>query len=148
MELEEELRVVGNNSQLLLELHNLSFSILGPFFSPLQVSLALGKLLGNLLVLLIRIFCLCSCLLKILLQKFHPLLIILALILQNFAHTLRVVGSGGGLIQLLYGLEQLLFVLLQVLLQTLNSPVESVHLGLGGQEGLLLLLKLHGPAFV
>ena len=40
--------------------------------------------------------------------------------------------------------QELLLGLLQVLLKTLDATVEGVHLGLGGHQGLLLLLQLQG----
>merc|ERR1719348_1383977 len=56
-----------------------------------------------------------------------------------------VIGSVGGcgLVKLLVGGEELLLGGLEVLFQLLDSPVEGVHLSLGSEQGLLLLLQLH-----
>ena len=126
------------------EIHDLGLAGVGSLLRPLEVSLALGELLGDLLVLGVRVLGLGARLLEVLLQGLHPLLVLLALVGQHLAHALRVVTGGGRLVQLARRHDQLLLVLLQVLLQRLDPPVEGVDLGLGSHEGLLLLLELHG----
>merc|ERR1712012_1239230 len=140
----ERLEVVGNNSQLLLELHDLGLSGLGSLLGPLEVGLALLELLGDLLVLSVGFLGLVSGLLEFILELGHSLLVFLGFVLEDLLHTLGVIGGGGSLVELLVGNKELLLGLLEVLLKSLHPPVEGVDLGLGGHLGLLLLFELEG----
>merc|ERR1712242_99970 len=62
-------------------------------------------------------------------------------VLQHLGHAVAIVCRGGRLVVLLDGEDVLLLGDLEVLLQLLHSPVESVELSLGGEDlGLLGLL--------
>merc|ERR1719322_1554106 len=98
----------------------------------------------TLLILGVSILSLCSGLLEFLFQRLHPLLILLTFVGQDLAHTLRVITSGGSLVKLGHSNNKFLFILLQILLKLLDSSVKSIDLSLSSQQGLLLLLQLHG----
>merc|ERR1711913_101886 len=140
----ERLEVGGDHSQFLLQLDNLHLSSLGSFLSSLQLSLNLLKSLLNLLILLVRLLCLVPGILQLLLQFSHSLLVLDGSVLENFPHSVRVVSSSGSLVKLVGGLKQFILAGLQVPLQTLNPPVERVHLQLSGEERIFLLLQLLG----
>merc|ERR1712242_290497 len=63
-------------------------------------------------------------------------------VLQHLGHAVAIVCRGGRLVVLLDGEDVLLLGDLEVLLQLLHSPVESVELSLGGED--LRLLGLLG----
>merc|ERR1719474_2011932 len=117
---------------------------LGSLLGPLEVSLALLELLGDLLVLSVGFLGLVSGLLEFILELGHSLLVFLGLVLEDLLHTLGIIGGGGSLVELLVGNKELLLGLLEVLLKSLHPPVEGVDLGLGGHQGLLLLFELEG----
>merc|ERR1712241_1376345 len=123
------LEVVGNHSQLL---------------RLLQVAVTTGKILGALLIGSVSSLGLVPGILQILLQSDDPLLIIHSLVLKHLLGTLVVISSSTRLFKLGVCLQQLLLCLLEVLLQTGDSPVESVHLELSCSQSPLLLLELEG----
>merc|ERR1719422_2379980 len=131
-------------SSALSKFHDLSFTIFCSLFSSFQVSLTLSKLLGNLFILGISIFCLCSGLFEFFFQRLHPLLIFLTFVGQDLAHTFRVITSSGSLVKLGNSNNKFFLILFQILLKLLDSSVQSIDLSLSSQQRLLLLLQLHG----
>merc|ERR1719192_2569401 len=136
------LEVVGHHPELLLQLQDLLLSNIGSLLRLLQVAAASSKILGNLLISSVGSLGLVPGILQILLQSSDPLLIIYSLVLKHLLGTFVVISSGARLVQLGVGLQQLLLGLLEVLLKTGDSPVESVHLQLSRRQSLLLLLQL------
>merc|ERR1740128_713740 len=136
------LQVVADNAQLLLQLHDLGLAGLGTLLSALKLALNLGQLLGDLVVLFVSVLSLVPCLLQLVLKLGHALLVLDGAVFQHLAHTLGVVGGGGGFVELLGGDQQLVLALLQVLLKTLHTSVQGIDLELSGEESLLLLLEL------
>merc|ERR1711915_517653 len=78
------LQVVGNNSQLLLKLHNLGLTSFSTLLSTVEICLTLLQLLGHLLILAVGILSLVSGVLQLLLELDHPLLISSALFCRSF----------------------------------------------------------------
>merc|ERR1740128_969036 len=136
------LQVVADNAQLLLQLHDLGLAGLGTLLSALKLALNLGQLLCNLVVLFVSVLSLVPGLLQLVLKLGHALLVLDGAVFQHLAHTLGVVGGGGGFVELLGGDQQLVLALLQVLLKTLHTSVQGIDLELSGEESLLLLLEL------
>merc|ERR1719266_1421654 len=110
--------------------------------SLLEVGLAGGKLLGNLVVGGIGSLGLLPRLLEVLLKANDPLLVLIGLALEHLLGTLRVVSSGSSLVKLGDGCHHLFLGLLEILLESGHPPGEGVHLKLGGGKLLLLLLQL------
>merc|ERR1740128_478555 len=138
------LQVVADNAQLLLQLHDLGLAGLGTLLSALKLALNLGQLLGDLVVLFVSVLSLVPGLLQLVLKLGHAFLVLDGAVFQHLAHTLGVVGGGGGFVELLGGDQQLVLALLQVLLKTLHTSVQGIDLELSGEESLLLLLELLG----
>merc|ERR1712061_333862 len=101
-------------------------------------------ILGNLLISSVSSLGLVPGILQILLQSDDPLLVIHSLVLKHLLGTFVVISSSASLLKLGVGLQQLLLGLLEILLQTGDSSVESVHLKLSRCQSLLLLLQLEG----
>merc|ERR1719464_1393894 len=78
------LEVVGNNPQFLLQLKDLCLSNISSLLGLLQLGLAGGKLLGNLIIVEVCCLGLLPSLLQLLLQSSDPLLILIGLALENF----------------------------------------------------------------
>merc|ERR1719357_947527 len=140
----ERLEVVGDNPQLLLQLEDLGLTHVGALLRLLQLGLAGGQLLRNLIVVSVGGLSLLPGLLELLLQSGDPLLVLVGLALEHLLGTLGVVGSSGGLVELGHGGHHLLLGLLKVLLEAGHPPVQGVHLELAGGQLLLLLLQLEG----
>merc|ERR1719517_254032 len=121
----QRLEVVGHHPELLLQLQDLLLSNISSLLCLLQVAVASSKILGNLLISSVSSLSLVPGILQILLQSDDPLLIIHSLVLKHLLGTFVVVSSGARLLKLGVGLQQLLLRLLEVLLQTRDSPVES-----------------------
>merc|ERR1712241_615672 len=138
------LEVVGHHPELLLQLQNLLLPNISSLLRLLQIAVTICKILGNLLISSVSSLGLVPGILQILLQSDDPLLIIDSLVLKHLLSTLIVISSSARLFKLGVGLQQLLLCLLEVLLQTGDSPVESVHLQLSRSQSLLLLLELEG----
>merc|ERR1719391_397937 len=138
------LEVVGNDPQLLLQLEDLGLSHISALLGLLQLGLAVGQLLGDLVIGSVGCLGLLPCLLQLLLQGSDPLLIFVCLALENLLGALGVISSSGGLVQLGDGSHHLLLGLLQILLEAGHPPVEGIHLKLTGRKRLLLLLQLEG----
>merc|ERR1719266_965673 len=101
-------------------------STLSALLSPLKIRLSLCKFLLYFIILFVSIFGLCPCSLQFLLKLRHPLLILGGSTLQHLPHPVAVVGSGGRLVQLGRGEEQLVLAGLQVALDALHAPVQCV----------------------
>merc|ERR1712241_515232 len=138
------LQLSGQRLDLLLQLQNLLLSNIRSLLRLLQIAVTIRKILGNLLISSVSSLGLVPGIFQILLQSDDPLLIIHGLVLKHLLGTLVVVSSSACLFKLGVGLQQLLLSLLEVLLQTRDSPVESVHLQLSSRQSLLLLLQLQG----
>merc|ERR1719391_1209575 len=138
------LEVVGNDPQLLLQLEDLGLSPISALLGLLQLGLAVGQLLGDLVVGSVGCLGLLPCFLQLLLQGSDPLLIFVGLALENLLGALGVISSSGGLVQLGDGSDHLLLGLLQILLKAGHPPVQGIHLELAGRKRLLLLLQLEG----
>merc|ERR1719454_1832266 len=87
----QRLEVVGDDPQLLLQLKDLSLSHISALLGLLQLSLAVGKLLGNLIVSGVGCLSLLPRLLQFLLKSSDPLLVLVSLALENLLGALRVV---------------------------------------------------------
>merc|ERR1712107_887745 len=118
--------IVGHNSQLLLQLQDLGLTSVSSLIRLLQVRLAGGELLGDLFISSVSSLGLLSGLLQLLLQSSNPLVIVHSFVLKHLLGSLRVISRSASLVKLGHGLLQLLLDLLQVLLQTRHSPVESL----------------------
>merc|ERR1719391_1971648 len=140
----QRLEVVGNNPQLLLQLQDLGLSHISALLGLLQLGLAVGELLGDLVVGSVGCLGLLPRLLQLLLQGSDPLLIFVGLALENLLCALRVISSSGSLVQLGHSSHHLLLGLLQILLKAGHPPVQGIHLELAGRKRLLLLLQLEG----
>merc|ERR1719275_303842 len=138
------LEVVGHNPQLLLQLKDLGLTDVSALLGLLEVGLAGGKLLGNLVVGGIGGLGFLPCLFQVLLKASNPLLVLVGLALEDLLGALRVVSSSSSLVKLGHSSHHLLLGLLKILLESRPPPCEGVHLKLGGSKLLLLLLQLQG----
>merc|ERR1711990_781597 len=87
----QRLEVVGDDPQLLLQLEDLGLSHIGALLGLLELRLAGGKLLGNLIVGGVGSLSLLPCLLELLLENGDPLLVLFGLALENLLGALRVI---------------------------------------------------------
>merc|ERR1712172_131632 len=117
----QRLEVVGNNPQFLPQLKDLGLSNISSLLGLLQLRLAGGKLLGNLIIVRISCLGLLPGLLQLLLQSSDPLIILISLALENLLGSLRVISSSGGLVKLGHSSHHLFLGLLQVLLANVHS---------------------------
>merc|ERR1719391_710376 len=138
------LEVVGNDPQLLLQLEDLGLSHISALLGLLQLGLAVGQLLGDLVIGSVSSLSLLPRLLELLLQGSDPLFVLVSLALENLLGALRVISSSGRLVQLGNGSHHLLLGLLQILLKAGHPPVQGIHLELADRKRLLLLLQLEG----
>merc|ERR1712213_299281 len=123
-----------------------------------------AQLLGDFIVFLVSLFSQYSGILKLVLKGFHSLFVLQALVLQDLAHTLGVITSGGSLVQLLGGIQELLLGDIEVGLQLLHLLLEIADFllgllstdigilcllftGIGPVHG-IVLLKLHSLHFL
>merc|ERR1712172_173989 len=147
----QRLEVVGNNPQFLLQLKDLGLSNISSLLGLLQLRLAGGKLLGNLIIVRICGLGLLPSLLQLLLQSSDPLLVLISLALENLLGSLRVISSSGGLVKLGHSGNHLLLGLLHVLeLEGGNAQLLGGHVQLGlklpslGHQLVHLILSLGG----
>merc|ERR1719398_80736 len=129
---------------LLLQLEDLGLTDVSALLGLLEVGLAGGKLLGDLVVGGVGGLGLLSRLLQVLLKANDPLLVLVGLALEDLFGTLRVVSSSSSLVKLGHSRHHLLLGLLEILFKSGHPPRERVHLELGGSKLLLLLLQLQG----
>merc|ERR1719391_830485 len=87
----QRLEVVGNNPQLLLQFEDLGLSHISALLGLLQLGLAVGQLLGDLVVGGVGRLGLLHRLLQLLLKGGDPLLILFSLALENLLGALGVV---------------------------------------------------------
>merc|ERR1719249_259544 len=87
----QRLEVVGNNPQLLLQLEDLGLSHISALLGLLQLGLAVGELLGDLVVGSVGRLGLLPRLLELLLKGCDPLLVLFSLALENLLGALGVV---------------------------------------------------------
>merc|ERR1719362_93003 len=87
----QRLEVVGDNPQLLLQLKDLGLSNISSVLSLLQLGLTGGKLLGNLVVMVVSRLGLFPGLLQLFLKCCDPLLVLIGLALENLLSALRVI---------------------------------------------------------
>merc|ERR1719510_1619732 len=130
-------------SRFLFQLDDLKFPGTCSLLTDLQVPLTFAHLLLSVVVLPVGVLGHLLGLLQLLGQTDQLLLVLRGSVLQDLLHAITVVSRGGGLVQLLTGLHELGLCRLPVLLQLLHPTVETVELGLSGQNLGLLLLLLH-----
>merc|ERR1719348_837722 len=114
-----------------------------PLVGLLLCNLKRFQVVGNFIIGSVGGFSLVSGGLQFLFKHLNSLVILLGLVLEDLLCPLGVVSSSGGLVKFLVGGEELLLGGLEVLLKLLDSPIQGVHLSLGSEQGLLLLLQLH-----
>merc|ERR1719507_2853843 len=119
-------------------------SPISPLSSALKVRLSHLELLGDFVVLLVRLLGFRTDVLQVVLQLRHSLLIPSSFALKHFPHSVAVVCGSRSLVKFLCGKQELVLANLKISLEVLHSPVEGVDLHLGGQQGFLLVVQLLG----
>merc|ERR1719201_2902272 len=112
------LEVVGHNPQLLLQLKDLGLTDVSALLGLLEVGLAGGKLLGDLVVGGVGGLGLLPRLLQVLLKACNPLLVLVGLALEDLLGALRVVSSSSSLVKLGHSRHHLLLGLFKILLKS------------------------------